>query len=30
MIAALYRNKADHAPQFETVETNLDAARPLC
>ena len=30
MIAALYRNKADHAPQFEAVETNLDAARPLC
>jgi phosphonate transport system ATP-binding protein len=30
MIAELYRNKADPAPQFEAVETNLDAARPLC
>ncbi|PJJ17873.1 phosphonate transport system ATP-binding protein [Janthinobacterium sp. OK676] len=30
MIAELYRNKADPAPQFEAVEANLDAARPLC
>ncbi|MGK5081280.1 phosphonate ABC transporter ATP-binding protein [Janthinobacterium sp. HLX7-2] len=30
MIEALYRNKDDPAPQFEAVEANLDAARPLC
>ena len=30
MIEQLYRNKVDPAPQFEAVETQLDAARPLC
>lgn len=30
MIEQLYRNKADPAPQFEAMETQLDAARPRC
>ena len=30
MITELYRNKADPAPVLELLETQLDAARPLC
>jgi hypothetical protein len=30
MIAALYQNKMDPAPQFDPVAEKLEAARPHC